>query len=206
MNDNELVMALRESVADVHTATPVEQIVHRGRTVRLRRRIPGVAGAMAVAAAAVMAVTTLTPSGHPASHQPTVQLAAWTVAMQTDGTINVTIRELRDPARLQSTLRADGLPVNVNFSGPPINGGQRPVSPHPSGSVCQPYPQTVSLVSSIAQIHPRSQGAILVIHPSALPSGAGLSIYERPSLPSQGKAPFPLAVGLVQASHQCTGS
>jgi hypothetical protein len=61
-------------------------------------------------------------------------------------------------------------------------------------------------VSSIAQIHPRDRDAILVIHPSALPTGAGLSIYERPSLPSTGKTPFPLLVGLVQASHQCTGS
>src|SRR5262249_24425367 len=46
---------------DVHSATPVEQIVRRGRAVRARRRVPAVAAVMAVAAAAVLAVTWLLP-------------------------------------------------------------------------------------------------------------------------------------------------
>ena len=35
-----------------------------------------------------------------------------------DGTIYVTINELKDPAGLQSTLRADGVPASVTFFGP----------------------------------------------------------------------------------------
>jgi hypothetical protein len=56
-------------------------------------------------------------------------VAAWTVARQTNGSIQVTIRELRDPAglqatlrdpaSLQATLRADGVPASVTFSGQP---------------------------------------------------------------------------------------
>ena len=47
--------------------TPVEQIIGRGRTLRARRRIPGLAaGALAVAAVAALAVTALLPAGHQA--------------------------------------------------------------------------------------------------------------------------------------------
>jgi hypothetical protein len=50
MNDEELITVVREQRAKVHSATPVEQIISRGRAVRTRRRIPGVAGALAVVA------------------------------------------------------------------------------------------------------------------------------------------------------------
>ena len=50
MNDSELSTAVRESVADIHSATPVTQIITRGQAVRGRRRwIPGVTGALVVA-------------------------------------------------------------------------------------------------------------------------------------------------------------
>ena len=117
MNDDELITAVREQSPTVHMTTPVEQIISRGHAVRTRRRIPGLAGVLAVLAAAAFAVTALLPASHPASHQPGVQLAAWTVVKQADGTVSVTIRELRDPAGLQSTLRADGVPASVTFSG-----------------------------------------------------------------------------------------
>jgi hypothetical protein len=138
MNDSELRTVVRESVADIHSITPVAEIVNRGRAVRTRRRIPGVAGAaLTVAAGAALAVTTLVPSGHPGlassghpglassghpdSHPASVRLAAWTVAKQANGDIDVTINQLKDPAGLQATLRADGLPVTVSFSGPMLS-------------------------------------------------------------------------------------
>lgn len=67
---NELITAVRESFTDVHSATPVEQIVSRSRVIRARRRIPG-----AVAAAAV--VVTLVP-GHGDSGAPTAFPSAGT--------------------------------------------------------------------------------------------------------------------------------
>jgi hypothetical protein len=182
---------VRDSVTGVHAATPVNQIVSRGRAVRARRWIPGVAAVTAGAAGAVLAVTMLATPSH-----PTAQLAAWTVARQSNGDIQVTIHQLRDPAGLQATLRADGLPVNVSFTGPPLSAS------------CQPYPATKDLLKSVAHFHPGSRSAVLVIHPAALPDGVGISIFDRPGLPPapQAKGMFPLAVGLVQASQQCTGS
>ena len=223
MNDSELCTAVRESVDDIHAATPVAQIISRGRAVRARRRAPAVAGGLAAVAAAALAVTTLLPSGHPAlvssgdrvssghpgSNPATARLTAWTVARQPNGDIVVTINQLKDPAGLQATLRADGLPVNVSFSGPLSTGS------------CQPYPG--SLLNAATKIH----GDNLVIDPSALPSGTGLAIFDEPgaglpvlspTVPTLGTAPAhpsipplltalngPLAVGLVYASPQCTG-
>ena len=62
MNDDDLITAVRDSFTDVHSATPVERIVSRSRAVRARRRIPGLAAALAATAAAVLAVTALLPA------------------------------------------------------------------------------------------------------------------------------------------------
>jgi hypothetical protein len=216
MNDNELITAVRESVADIRTVTPVAHVISRGRAVRARRRIPGVAGTVAIAAGTALAVTALL-SGHPGlpgsgRHPASAQLAAWTVARQVNGDIDITIHQLQDPAGLQSTLRADGLPVTVSFSGPPLSAS------------CQPYDTGRDALSAVAHFHTSDGSAYLVINPSALPSGTGVSIFDEPgagvSLPSphtptHGQGPGraappagitgPLAVGLVYASQQCTG-
>jgi hypothetical protein len=236
MNDNELSTAVRESVADIYSATPVAQIVSRGRAVRARRRIPVVAGALTVAAGTALAVTTLLPGGQaglssgraalpaddpgssPASHPASVTLAAWTVAKQANGDIDVTINQLKDPAGLQATLRAplraDGLPVTVSFSGPMVSAS------------CQPYEASMSALRAVGQF--QSDG--LTIDPSALPSGTGVAIFDEPgtgldqnpsgTTATRGGTPpthpplrgpllagtnGPLAVGLVYASQQCTG-
>jgi hypothetical protein len=221
MNDNELSTAVRESVADIHSATPVTQIISRGRALRARRRIPGVAGALTVAAGTALAATTLLPSGHPGlssghpgSHPVSVRLAAWTVAKLPNGDIDVTVNQLKDPAGLQAALRADGLPVTVSFSGRMVSGA------------CQPYQASRSTLVSVAQFH----RDYLAINPSALPSGTGVGIFDEsgtgldhspsgttpthagtpPTHPTAGGPLLtgingPLAVTLVYASQQCTG-
>ncbi len=196
MNDQELITAVKQSVSGVHMRVPAEQIVRRSRAIRSRRRIPAVAGALAVAAGAALAVTsTLVPSGQ-ASHQPAAQLAAWTVTKQANGDIKVTIRELRDPVGLQRTLRTDGVPASVTFA-----GQQNPA--------CQGYPaggsqsQRRHLLGSVVTL-PASGAYVMVIHPSALPSGAGLQIFSSfENIPASAQG---AAVRLVQASPQCTGS
>ena len=65
MNDDELITAVRDQRSKVPMTTPVEQIINRGHAVRARRRIPGLAAALAVVAAAVFAVTALLPAGRP---------------------------------------------------------------------------------------------------------------------------------------------
>jgi hypothetical protein len=196
MNDDELLTVLREQRDKVPVNTPVERIISRGRAVRARRRVPVVAGAVGAAAAAAFAVTAAPPASHHTSG-PRAQLAAWTVARQADGSIRVTIRELRDPAGLQRRLRADGVPASVTFT-----GQQNPA--------CRGYPgggsqsQRRHFLSSI--VTPTGGRNVMAIHPSALPSGAGLQIdalfqhYPGP------RGSFQVGAGVVQASPQCTGS
>jgi hypothetical protein len=192
MNDDTLITAVREPFTGVHMNIPVEQIVSRGRAVRARRRIPGMAGALAVAAGAALAVTALLPAGH----QPGIRLAAWTVARQADGTVHVTIRQLRDPVGLQRQLRADGVPASVTFFG----------QQNPS---CRDYPAAspglTRRVISPYQGNSR-RDTVLVIHPSALPDDAGVQIgASRVQHPGQGGVAIAILTGLVQASPQCTG-
>jgi hypothetical protein len=192
MNDDELITAIREPFSAVHSTTPVGQIVSRGRAIRAGRRIPGVAAALAVAAGTALAVTALLPSGH----QPAAQPAAWTVAKQADGNIRVTIHELRDPAGLQRTLRADGVPVSVTFIGQP-------------DAACQPYGSGGShlLATMTTALSGHGSLRVLVIQPSAFPAGAGLAIAAGHPGQSPRGGGVELTVGPpVQASPQCTGS
>ena len=196
MNDDELITAVREPFTAVHSTTPVEQIVSRSRAIRARRRIPGVAGALAVAAGTALAVTALLPASHQPSHPARAQLAAWTVVKQADGGIRVTIHELRDPAGLQRTLRADGVPVSVTFTGQ-------------SNPACQPYGLGGShlLGSMVTALPGHGNLRVLVIHPSAFPAGAGLAIAAGHPGQSPRGGGVELTIGPpVKASPQCTGS
>lgn len=187
MTDDDLVTMVREQRSNVQMDVPVEQIVGRGRALRARRRLPAVAaGALAVAAAAVLAVTALQPAGHQAGPQPPFHLTAWTVTKQADGTITITVRQLRDPAGLQHRLRADGVPASVTFSGYP--------------RACQRYPKMSAVL--MAEVF-GGHGPPLVIHPNALPHGAGIQLS--PGHYRHG-APIALEAGLVRTSPGCTGT
>jgi hypothetical protein len=218
MNDHELSTMVRESVTDVYSATPVAEIVSRGRAVRARRRIPALAGAGVVLAGTALAVSTLLPFGHPGvegSRHPgnplaNARLAAWTVAKQANGDIDVTINQLRNPVGLQSTLRADGLPVRVSYSSHPLpvtrSGSYRGrpafmvtdgVGPGYNGPLRQDG-QAPRLPCTFDPINGHAFGAVvkfpgggtnphgatvyLVIKPSALPTGAGLAMFVGGSL------------------------
>lgn len=222
MNDNELITTMKESFTGVHSATPVERIVSRSRTVRARRRIRGMAGTAAAVAGAALAGTALLPASHPGG----AQLAAYTVTKQASGTIEVTIRELRDPAGLQQTLRADGVPASVTFISQPNQSCRN----YPKGA---PSGYAGHLLGEVIHDNPSDlhHGAplVLFIHPSALPRDAGVYLGYDDALPVPGSSNTagrvvipnrlpvemewlvpgsPAAVvtgGLVQASPQCTG-
>jgi hypothetical protein len=216
MNDDDLITVVRESFTDLHATTPVEQILRRGRAVRTRRRIPVLTGALAVVAgAAALALTTLLPGVHQPIPRPgtlpSAQLAAWTVTRQADGTIRVTIRELRDPAELQRQLRADGVPASVTLAG----------QENPS---CRPYPASPALRKRVLSItfdviplphqgpppsnSPPQPNLVLVFHinPAALPAGTGVQIATSFTPVRPGLARASLGSGLVYARPQCTGS
>jgi hypothetical protein len=187
MNDDELLTVVREQRAKVAMTVPVEQIIRRGRAVRSRRRVSG----LAMLAAAVFAVTALLlSSSQPFSHRLGIQLAAWTVVKQADGTVDVTIRELRDPGGLQHKLRADGVPASVIF------GDQPNVQSNP----CQSYghPDLLSNVVTFSTTpgQPQGDAIAMVIHPSALSSAAGVQIITNQTR---------VGVHLVTASQGCTG-
>jgi hypothetical protein len=206
MPTEELEHQLRRTLARAAAALPDPQQARQRllqRDYRPRgshRMAAGITTALAVAAAAVVAGTALLP-GHPGS-QPRAQLAAWTVVKQADGNIRVTIRDLRDPAGLQSKLRADGVPASVTFAGQ-ANPACRP---YPYGSRIQDL--LAKVAQPVAQPHPARGGSILVIHPSALPHGAGLQLDARfvpNTRPGAGRL-VQISGALVHASQQCTGS
>jgi hypothetical protein len=198
MNDDELMTdelmtTVRESFTAVRSDTPVERIVSRSRAVRARRRVPGVAGVAAVATAAAVAVATLVPGGHQAGSPAGAQLAAWTVVKQADGSITVTIRELRDPAALQSRLRADGVPASV------ISSRQ----PNP----CQglPWDGRTHLLSDMITTQRGTEGTVFLVHPAAFPKGAGVQ-FSASFLRNHGRGGWTISVGPVTASRRCTGT
>jgi hypothetical protein len=225
MNDTQLSEAVKsrltevhDSLSTVHLAIPASEIAARAHK-RIRRRHQTVlAGAAGIAASAAIAAVALLPgSGTHHGGTGTAQLAAWTVAKQADGNISVTLRELRDPAGLQRTLRADGVPASVTFG-----GHQNPA--------CRPYPASTTRLSMVFQRPapawpgphrkifapghrfplPDLRITVIVIHPSALPDGTGVQLaanelprqHDRPAV----KVPVFNALDLVYASPQCTGS
>jgi hypothetical protein len=195
---------LREALT--HRAAEVpEEAVERLQNRHYRPRTSGwmkMAGtglAGAAAAAAVLAIAVSQPGSHQgtsqASHQDTsqashqggapagAQLAAWTVTRQADGTVSLTIRDMRDPAGLQSRLRADGVPAIVNTAGNPA---------------CQEYLQAGKTFGQVFQVHQGAgQATVIDIDTSALPSGAGVEISGEVS---------GFMTHLVRTSQQCTGS
>jgi hypothetical protein len=191
MNDDELITLVREQRTAVPMTTPVEEIVSRGRAVRARRRIPA---ALAVAAAGAAAATVVLVPGHQPA--PQVQLTAWTVTKQSDGEVTVTIRELKDPAGLESALHADGVPAYVAFGSP-------------APAQCAVYPATAAQQQAMYQVHPGHGRARLVIDPSAFPGGTGLFIMDVPATPQNAKfftttiGGRRVHIGVVSASSQC---
>jgi hypothetical protein len=193
ISDSDILRAVSDSVSAIPAASrpPLAQIRHRSRVQRRRWQLSA-AGAL-VAAGAAAAVTVAMP----ASHQPQVRLDAWTVSMQADGNIQVTINQLQDPSGLQSTLRADGVAASVTF------GHQNPA--------CQHYPQSgpellkqVLGIPAPGQYHGQAGAYVFDVNPSALPSGAGAAIAVITDSGSGGK--FTVRQDIVSTSPGCTGS
>jgi hypothetical protein len=192
----------RDSLGEVYPSIQASEIVARARRSHVRRRlIPGMAGVLALSAAAALAVTTLAPASHQASHHPRVQLAAWTVVTRPGGNVSVTIRELRDPAGLQRRLRADGVPATVTF----LNQQNPACHPWPGAALYGMHTQAGNtLFNKVFPPHPGPPG-VIVIRPSALPSGGGVQLAASFGRPGP-RAFIRIGAGLVQASPECTGS
>jgi hypothetical protein len=191
---------VRDSLGEAYPSIPASEIVARARRRRVRRRlIPGMTAVLALAVAAALGLATLAPASHPASPRPGVRLAAWTVTRQPGGNIKVAIRRLHNPAGLQRTLRADGVPATVTFltqqnpachpwPGAALQGMHTPAGDALFNNVFPPLP-----------LGPHS--GVIVIHPSALPRGGGVQLAA-----GFGRTSTSIGAGLVRASPECTGS
>lgn len=96
------------SVLEAEVARTAANSLDGQRQRRSRRaRIGVLASAGVLAAAAAVAAPVLV--GQPGSS------AAWAVEARSDGSVEVTIRQLRDPAGLERRLAAAGIPAYVGF-------------------------------------------------------------------------------------------
>jgi hypothetical protein len=214
--ENELRRTLARTAADFESLDQARQRLLQ-RDYHPRRGNRRLAAGIIAGAAGVAVVLGLGLSGvfGSASHQPShpahAQLAAWTVVKQADGTVLVKIREFRDPAGLQSRLRADGIPASVKFNpATPANlVGKGPWAiVHFKGNPCQEYSGGESQAPNVVTGgSPFTVG--MFVHPSAIPSGAGVQFVVSRNvgyLSLRRGEPWDLFEWLVQASPQCTGS
>jgi hypothetical protein len=217
MNDDEVLTAVRESLSRFGLDTSLGDTVRRGRALRRRRRALGAAGvAGAAALVAVAAVTaagvgrpadapTSAASGTPRSGQPTgsgAVLDAWSVTVGPGDTVMVTIRQLYDPAGLQRTLRADGVPARVEFQ--PGETTDTPPLPRGCAAPAMSDEANANLQGKILGM-PANAGAgiALTIHRGAIPAGLGIFLAANTG---QGQGAFGWGLDLVVASPACTGA
>ena len=162
-------------------------IAARARGRLRRRRLQAVTGAtVAVAAAVAIVSLTATPGARPAP----VRLAAWTVITEPNGTVAVSINDVRDPAGLQRALRAHGVPATVRF--------------YPGGSLMPgcvtSVPSRLATVERRVFVQPPagSQGhgqPVLYIDPAAVPGTDQIAIEA-----VRGNG---FSIGLVTHDGQC---
>lgn len=176
---------------------------------RALRRSPvtltAVIGAAAAGAAAIALALGPPAPAHRASHP--VTLAAWSVIKERHGLVKVTIRELRDPAGLQRTLRAVGVPAHVRFT---HHFFQPSGSMLPKGCLAPPMPHQASIkllerieADNVAYV-PR--GVAFFLRPSVIPHGVGLYVKAwAPKPGTRSAATLSVQTALVQATPQCTG-
>jgi hypothetical protein len=161
VNDDEVITAVREQRDMVHSHTPVDQIISRGRTVRVRRRIPGEVTGLAVVAAAGTALAlglTGVRGAAPARSTGTIRTTAFTLTEHANGTATLTINPhvLLEPGTLQSDLRRDAIPAMVT-----------------TGRFCSSHPGPAGFRHVVTG--QRSSPDTMTINPAALPAGAELS-------------------------------
>jgi hypothetical protein len=187
MNDTDVIREVREHFDGVRMNTPLESVVSRGRSLRRRRRLPGLAAAAVVAGVAVLAAAGILPGTG-----SRVTLAAWTVTTKPAGLVAVTIRQLSDPAGLQRTLRADGVRAVVRFH------GQQP-------PYCLSYPlRSGDVLREVLPDQDNGPTIAFTINPAAIPSGAALWIQVVPQqTDSSGVSSSGMGASLVYASGRC---
>jgi hypothetical protein len=206
MNDNELSTMVRESVTGVHSATPIAQIISRGRAVRARRQIPGFAACLAVVAGTATALAL----GMTGVHRPsqakapgTIRTTSFTLVSHYNGTATLTINPdvLLDVTALQNDLRQDGIPALVT------SGSFCSSDPAPAGfwQVVGGSTDPKNMPKGQVDFGPENPPTI-TFNPAAIPAGTELSFGDlQPSI--SGRRMQEAAMGLIDAnSYTCTST
>src|SRR5580692_8692168 len=212
---------LGELAEDIVRMAPHEAPAAPGRRARpasrTRRRLTW-AAASALAAGAAVAVAVTVSAGQPAPGGKTAQnaasgssprpapaastrLTAWTVAENPDGTLKVTIREMKDPSGLQATLRADGarVVVTASLAWPAACGEWRGGNYRMGDQVVQTENRTGL---------PSADGTEFLIRASAIPARALLwAGLSQTRTPARVVGPAgPMGFGYLTATEACTRS
>jgi hypothetical protein len=177
MNDDVLV-AVRDSLSRVPMPAPIPlaAIVARGRSGRYRRRSAlaavGVAAAVAVAVGlpAIAHVGSTPPparsgSGRLSATPVHVHLAAFSVDSNQGGTVTVTLTwaQVFDPNTMRQVLAQAGVPALITVGSACYSPGE------PAGPAVE--------LEGIVSAYRRADGTeVMVINPSAIPTGKELSI------------------------------
>ena len=207
------------SMADIKTRAPVR--VGTLRRVMARSK-PGsgrliLAGAAGIAAGVALVMAILLPGSGTGHSTSPARLAAWTVVKQPDGSVKVTLHEIRDPARLQHILRADGIPAKIH-TGSSLSGAGMKIPD------CHVYPlggpdgTPFSVWRKVFYgPHTKVSSYTFWVYPSAIPRGKGVAIfidYGPAKLSNHNQSPGEdLGYGvngyglyLAKASPRCTGT
>ena len=132
----------------------------------------------------------------------TITTAAWTVRRAPDGTITVDVKQLRDPAGLQRTLRAEGVPAYVRYIPIVVAKPGSSVTSYPACSYNPPGPElspsAFNKVFSFAPPAVEAQGEIsFMIHPAAIPRGTAVFIEVNSGPAGGGSTSFGDAFTLI---------
>ncbi|MBB5081938.1 hypothetical protein [Nonomuraea endophytica] len=119
---NDVFDTMRESMEGVRMRTPVERIVAAGRA-RRRRKVTAIATGAAMAGGLSLVVATGFPQMNaPSANAPArdvhIQLAAFSVNSNADGTVTVklTKEQTLDPATLENALAQAGIPADIRIN------------------------------------------------------------------------------------------
>jgi hypothetical protein len=169
MNETDVLHELRESLEGVRMDTPIEAIVAQGRSRRRRRRSGRLLTGAAMGLAVVLAVMILDHPGTtpPASTGNSIRLAAFTVVTNPDGTATLTLIKgvPLDADGLRQKLAQAGVPAVVTV-----------------GRSCSNQVADSAALDDVVSVHQRADGTVvMVITPSAMPSGSELSIGVFPT-------------------------
>jgi hypothetical protein len=200
VNDiDDVLLVARDALSGARMETPVEAILATGQSRRHRRRLVQLSAAVAASGALALGLATVVGSGNPAPAPGTIRTAAFTLALNANGTASLTLNQdqVFDPAALQQALSRDGIPALVQ-AGTYCTSTPAP----PSSGVLSVQLPDGSPVAKSTPGHPSPvpPDAVTVINPAAMPAGTELSFtYSNDN--------HDLTAGLIYtAAHTCSST